>query len=451
MILVVGSVVEWLRLSPDDQGTLWAEDVRNFLANAVTHGIAALATPYAGYLHTVPRLIATGTVAAVPVSGWATAMAFGACVVAAGVAALVFICARDVVPSSTLRLGLAAITLLVPLAPREVLGNTANLHWYFLWLAPWLLLYRPRTRTGAWLLAGVALLATMTEIQMAAFVPLMLWRWRDRRMLPVRVLYLVGAAAQLLATLSDPRGASSANPVPIASVAYGYLINAVMTSWNADPQAIAWLLGVAGPIAGIVLLLPFAAAASIGLLRGSRLQRLMIGVCGIGSMAFYAIAVEVSPSTFYDYATMSDAQLDAPWLARYGVTPSMFLLALVPLALAALARPRGVVGGGVGMGAGVDLLAVDLSVAGLSVAGLSVAGAGSRKALLPAITLLVLAAVLVGNFSSAVSRRSHGPLWRPQVVAMEAYCDIASPSAEYTLHGAPSAMWKIDVPCSRVP
>ncbi len=427
MILVVGSIVEWLRLSPADQGTLWAEDARNFLGNAVEHGIASLATPYAGYLHTVPRLIANGTVAVVPVAGWATAMAFGACLVAAGVAALVFTCARDVVPSTILRLGLAAVTLLVPLAPREVLGNTANLHWYFLWLAPWLLLYRPRTRTGTWLLAGAALLATMTEIQMALFIPLMLWRWREGRMLPVRILYIVGVAAQLLATLSDPRGGSSASPVPIASVAYGYLINAVMTSWTADPNVIAWMLGVAGPIAGIVLLLPFAAAAVVGLLRGSRLQRLMIGVCIGGSMAFYAIAVEVSPGSFYDYATMSDSQLDAPWLARYGVVPSMFLLALVPLALAALARPRG--------------------VAAARAAG----GVRARTVLLPAITLVVLAAVLVGNFSSAVSRRSNGPRWQPQVVSMEAYCDLAAPGAAYRLYGAPSTTWKIDVPCSRVP
>lgn len=448
MVFVVGSIVEWLRLSSADQGTLWAEDVRNFLGNAVTHGIASLVTPYAGYLHTVPRLIATGTVAVAPVAGWATSMAFGACVVAAGVAALVFICARDVVPSTVLRLGLAAITLLVPLAPREVLGNTANLHWYFLWLAPWLLLYRPRTRTGAWLLAGAALLATMTEIQMAVFIPLMLWRWRDRPMLPVRMLYLVGVAAQLLATLSDPRGSSSANPVPIASVAYGYLINAVMTSWTADPHVIAWMLGVAGPIAGIVLLLPFAAAAVVGLLRGSRLQRLMVVVCSVSSMAFYAIAVEVSPGTFYDYASMSDAQLDAPWLARYGVAPSMFLLALVPLALAALARPRGVVGESVG---GVAGTRVGIGAGTAGAAGFSSVGARPRKVLLPAITLVVLAAVLAGNFSSTVSRRSNGPLWQPQVAAMEAYCDIAAPSAVYTLRGAPAVEWKVDVPCSRVP
>ncbi|MEO8906491.1 MAG: hypothetical protein ABI310_00310, partial [Microbacteriaceae bacterium] len=293
-ILVFGSGIEWLRLSPADHDTLWAEDARNFLANALTHGLAALATPYAGYLHTVPRLIAGVTVQTVPVAGWANAMAFGACLVAAGVASLIFICARDVVPSTVLRLGLVAITLLAPLAPREVLGNAANLHWYFLWLAPWLLLYRPRSRSGAWLLGIAALVATMTEIQMAAFIPLMLWRWRDRRMLPMRILYLVGIAMQLCATLSDPRGSSAAHPVPIASVAYGYLINGVMTAWSADPHVIAWMLGVAGPIAGIVLLLPFAAAAAIGLVRGSALQRLMIGVCGIGSVFFYAIAVEVT-------------------------------------------------------------------------------------------------------------------------------------------------------------
>ena len=38
--------------------------------------------------------------------------------------------------------------MLLPLLPNEVLGNEANLHWIFLWLAPWLLLANPRTRWG---------------------------------------------------------------------------------------------------------------------------------------------------------------------------------------------------------------------------------------------------------------------------------------------------------------
>ena len=64
------------------RNTLWAEDGRNFIQDAVNHGpLASLAIPYAGYLHTIPRLIAAVTVSFVPVPQWADAMTAGSCLV----------------------------------------------------------------------------------------------------------------------------------------------------------------------------------------------------------------------------------------------------------------------------------------------------------------------------------------------------------------------------------
>lgn len=67
-----------------------------------------------------------------PVPQWAHALADASCFVVAVVAAAVNSCARVVTDSWKVRHALAAITPLATLAAREVLGNTANLHWYFL-------------------------------------------------------------------------------------------------------------------------------------------------------------------------------------------------------------------------------------------------------------------------------------------------------------------------------
>ncbi len=421
-ILAVGTVVCWLRLPPSAQDTLWAEDARRFLNDAVHLGpIPALFSPYAGYLHTVPRSIAGLTVQFVPMDYWANSMAFGACMVAAGVAALVFVCSRDIIQWLPARTALAAITLLDPLAPHEVLGNTANLHWFFLWLTPWLLLYRPRSRRGSWWLGIAALFAALTEIQMVLFLPLLAWRFRDRRRWPVRILYLVGATAQVVTTIFWPRGVATIPLISLPSLVYGYLINAVMTIWLPTSTAIGRLIVPMGPAAGVLLLLPFLAAAIWGFARGSAIQRTMIVTLLAGSMILYTLAVEVSPGSFYDYARMSASQLASPWLARYGVVPSMMLLALIPIALSTRSPAA-------------------------PLPGPPVRRRMPRTALPPLILALTIV-LLLTQFVPVSTRRSGGPLWLPQVGAQREKCEADSPNTLVPLDGAPGSAWIVYVPC----
>jgi hypothetical protein len=431
-ILIIGALVAWMRLPAAAQDTLWAEDARIFLNQAVQRGpFPALFNSYAGYLHTVPRMIAGLTVQFVPIGLWANSMAAGACIVAAGVAALVFVCSRDVIGWLPARLVLASITILVPLAPREVLGNTANLHWYFLWLTPWLLLYRPRSRSGAWMLSVAALLAALTEIQMAMFVPLLLWRFRDRVRWPVRILFLVGVAAQIGTTLLWPRGHSTEQLIEPASLAYGYLINCVMTIWLPSALEIGKLLTSVGPIACIVFLLPFLAAAVWGFRYGNRLKRVVIVTLLLGSVALYVIAVEISPGTFYDYARMTTQQLADPWLARYGVVPSMMLLALVPIAVTTR-RPRS-------------------AAASMRVPVPPAASRALRRATrlaLPWAASVLIIALMLAQFGPASTRRSGGPLFAPQVAAQTRACLTKPTSDVLPLAGAPASAWKVYVPCS---
>lgn len=423
-ILIAGSLAAWLRLPAATHDTLWAEDARDFLGDAVRDGpIQALFKPYAGYLHTVPRIIAGLTEYFAPVNAWAMVMAGASCLVVGCVAALIFFCARDSVPWLPARVALASITVLVPLAPHEVLGNTANLHWYFLWLTPWALLHRPRSRLGAWLLGFVLILATLTEIQMVLFLPLVLWKWRDPVRLPVRGLYLLGLATQIVTTLISPRGPSQGSPVGLASLVDGYLINSVMTLWISTAPAIGRMLAGFGSLAGVALLLPFLAAAAWGWWRGTAVQRMTIATLLVGSVVLYATAVEVSPGTFYDYASLALLDRADPWLARYGVVPSMFLLALVPVAVAAGRHRR----------------RNDTPTTRRRL----------RRTVSWAVLVTLLALMLV-QFSPSSTRRDHGPLWQPQVAAARETCRTERPTHVIALAGAPASEWKVDLPCSRL-
>jgi hypothetical protein len=364
-------------------------------------------------------------------------MALGACIVTGIVGGLVYISSGTIIRWIPARVVLALITFLIPLAPREVLGNTANLHWYFLWLAPWLLLYRPTSRAASWVIGIAAFFATVTEIQMALFIPLMLWQRGDSRRAPIRALYLLGVVLQVVATLIAPRGSSGAHAVDLASLGYGYLINCVMTIVSANPVVLGPLILGFGPFVGLLILVPFIGLAIYAIRRGSQLQKIMAATLVFGSVALYVVAVEISPGIFYDYAAMSKVQLAVPWLARYGVVPSMFLLALIPLAVVVSRR-----------GNAVDTRRASPVLLHAARTG-SILERFTRDGFRFAV-LLILLAVMVASFTPASTRRSNGPQWQPQVARQEARCVGLSPSAQVSLTGAPSAGWKLSVTCTQL-
>ncbi len=414
-ILIVGSMAEWIRLPAVARGTLWAEDARRFLDNAAVVGpMRALAIPYAGYLHTVPRLIAGFSVQFVPVSAWAVAMSGASCVVAAGVAALVFVCSRDVVTSIVPRLLLAGITLLDPLSPHEVLGNTANLHWYFLWLSPWLLLYRPRSRLGAWALGLVALLASLTEIQTVFAMPLLAWRARDRRRWPVRIPFAVGVIAQVIVTITHPRGSGAHALIGLPSLFDGFLVNSVLPIVFPSSSAVGWTFTHGGPLIGIAILLIFAALACWGFLRTRGTARWFFVALPCASMGLYAAAVEATPAAFSDYAALSPTQWATPWIDRYGVVPSMLLLSMIPIALGFMSQTT---------------------------------RTARRARLLGSVALV---AVLLVQFIPSSTRRDSGPLWAPQVSRAALVCAGKPPATSIALAGAPGGTWLVHVECARL-
>jgi hypothetical protein len=423
VLVAFGAVVAltaWLRIPAVARDTLWAEDGRNFLQGAVNNGpLNSLFIPYAGYLHTIPRMIAASVVGLLPISDWALGMTAGSCVVAGIVAVTVFVASRGIIGWLPARIAIASLTVLAPLAPREVLGNTANLHSLLLWALFWIALSRPRTRASVVGLSLVALLGALTEVQSLFLLPLLLFRPRDRRRWPVRAMLLLGVVVQVAVTLAFPRSPSGHSPDDPLSIVYGYLINAVMPL-GVPQAAIGSILDATGPGVGILILIALAGAAALGMRRGTTTERVVVMALALGSVVIFCTSVVANPNIFYDYADMSPQQLAAAWLTRYGVVPSMMLASIPLISLGVAVETRRRNRNGLGDG---------------------------RKVVLAVLSGLLLVSVVV-QFFPQYTRRSSGPEWRPQLAAASESCETLPAGSRVLL--LETLGWHVAAPCSRL-
>lgn len=409
---VVGIVValtSWFRMSPTTRGTIWAEDGRTFIGDALATAGPTLFRPYDGYLHLVPRLAGEAVTALVPVPSYALAMAALSCLVAAAVAALVYVLARDVVEARGVRAALALVTALVPALPVEVLGNMANIHWYFLWLTPWLLLHRPRGRRSAWFLAAVALVAALTEAQTVYFAPLLLWRWRDRAYWPVRIGLVVGLAAQTLAVLAAPRPERPGEVAEAGDLLAGFAANAVMTVWVGTGEAMAEALDRWGWTAALVPGAIVVACFLLLLVRGTATQRIFALAAAAGAILAWVVPMTVNRRGDLEFLR-PDAAFESVPILRYAVVPSMLLLALVVVGLAVLA------------GRGVSYRVIAL------------------------VVIAPVIAVAATNLRVEEEHRAGGPLWFAEVTTGREIC-ASTETASVDLALAPPG-WALTLPCA---
>ncbi len=408
VVLALGAAaIAWLRIPAADRDVLWAEDGRNFLQDAIDGAAGGVLRPYAGYLHVVPRLLASAVAATVPPAGWAVAMTAGSCLIAGILSAVVFVSARAVIPARMARLAIAMLTVLAPMASREVLGNAANLHSLFFWALFWMLLGRPRSRTGSAVLAAVGLLAALTEIQAVLLLPLLLVAWRDRRRWLVRGAVLLGVVAQLTVTLIWARPASGHQAVGPLSLPYGYLINVVMP-FAVPRSAIGPALNASGPLLGLIVLAALAFCAFWGLRGGIRARTAVIALLAMSAVV-YCASVVANPNPFLDYANISRTALEHVWFVRYGVVPSMMLGAA-------------------------------------AVVGLTAVWQRSARRTVRLVVIAVVIVGLLGNAAPQPTRRSDGPSWSAGVATAEQLCgrrpDTRSVPIGETLG------WQLVVPCS---
>ncbi|WP_296191745.1 hypothetical protein [uncultured Microbacterium sp.] len=335
-IIVAGTFITWVRVAPDGRRRVWAEDANLFLTEAIGYGPwDVIFRGYAGYQHLVPRLV-TATI-----YPWFDIVVFPMllfiiCAALTGlVAAAVFWLSRDLVPWLPARLLLAGVTLYLPLAAQETIGNLADLHAYAMWLAPWLLLYRPRRwATGiGW--AIVTFLVVMTEIQAVFFIWLIFFRLgrANARSYPIYVAFIAGSVGQVITALTIQRTTSN-GPLSVPSTVMGWIVNTVFPLVNANPEQIRQLIRDSGLLVGLLLLVPIVIAAVYVLWRGSGAQRLLVVACLLGSAATYTGSAWSNSSEWFEYAEVGLANIDHLAInIRYGVSAGMLLVAVVPVAL----------------------------------------------------------------------------------------------------------------------
>lgn len=334
LAVAVGTYVAFSRLPAKAQGTIWAEDGGIFLKDALAVGWSGIFSPYEGYLHIVPRFAANLVATLVPVDQYALTMNALSCLVVAVVAVLVFYLSEPFAESYAVRLCWSSATILVAPAPLETLGNFANIHWYLLWLTPWLLL-KPATSPyqKVWTLL-VALLVAMTEIISILFVPLFLYKFRDRSYWPARAGLTVGLFCQISTTLLFPRSASSGYPANIISIVEGWFLNSSSALIYGDSASIIRNIQTFGAAPIVLAAAPFALILVFILVKGNPAHRLLAVVFLVASFASWAAAQIANPQPFFDYAAFAGKDWETFFLSRYSTVPSLFLLALIPLAAA---------------------------------------------------------------------------------------------------------------------
>jgi hypothetical protein len=172
---------------------MWAEDGKIFLAQA--GHLSSFAETYAGYAHTLPRVLAL-LGHQLPVAYWASYAVLASSLVVGALAAFVFAAAREVTRSAAAAVVAAASLALTPALMFETLGSLANLQWFLLPATLWaVLLPAARMSRTAGLVALTA--AASTPLAVLLLPAALLVHRRDAlRQRSVQGL-LVGALIQL--------------------------------------------------------------------------------------------------------------------------------------------------------------------------------------------------------------------------------------------------------------
>lgn len=409
-VALLTAVLTYQRMPRGSRSTLWAEDGSLFLGDALHGGYDVFAV-YAGYLHVVPRIAALLVVHMLDVRSFGLGINVAACALTGVTAAVVYVCAQDVIPGRALRGWLALMTVMLPLIGVEVLANLANLHTMMLWAVFWALVYHPRTLGGAAALAGFTLLACLSEVQTALLAPLALLAllyWRDLRPGLVVAGYALGVAGQTWAVMNHPTGRNPHLLTPsILTQLFG--LEVAMPFWILDPQRFTGLIQDYGWWLAAAAALPVTVGLVLALRHGDMVQRVVALVAfGTGLLLFCVShmmndAVPGGPG----YSVLDSA----PKLIRYAVAPSLLLLALLAIGTAA-AHQRS--------------LRLPTWLGASCMGGLLVAA--------------------VVHFRTPWNYRDRGNTWTGQMAEARAYC--RRPDAiEHYFRLSPHP-WSVNVPCS---
>ena len=409
---IVAAALAWTRVSAGQNDKLYAEDGTLFVRDWMLGGhLSLMWQPYAGYLHVIPRGVGWFVTAVVPVAWWGYAVSVIACGLVGAVAALVFLYSADIVAYYPARIALGLITVLIPIAGIEPLGNLANVHWFLLYLMPWLLMATPRSRPGLIVATALALVATLTEPQCLIFAPLALWRFLTAPAVrPVQLGWAVGIAGQAVSYLISPRPHIPGRP-PVMSILDGYVLNVglpIITSrahlFGATLVRWGWWIGFAW-LAGLL------AFAGVGFLFARTPARVMLVALVLGSAASWGLSYVVNNVADLYYSLWTADRLADPTLMRWGTAASMMLAATIPITVGVLVE--------------------------------------RFPTWWPAATAALT--LFVGVMAADLTHRVpvDGSTWSSQISAAQPACSQA-PDSNIILHIQPYPEWVLDMPCSLI-
>jgi len=418
LVFALAFLAAWFRLPARARDSFWAEDARIFSARALhTSDLPwSIFTPYDGYVHAVPQTLAIGLWATVPTEAMAVAFTAAACAITALVAALVFALTEHWRINRTGRLFLAFTTVMVPGLSYEVLGNLANAHWFLLWLAPFLLLARPRSWWTSPLLGLTALAVLSTEIQAALFLPLLLWRIRDRKRWPIVAGAVLGTAIQAVALVQGGRTTTGAHLPTLASVLDGYFLQVPLVGLTGSGEAASAQVAYSGWLAAYAAVVPFVVGAFWWAWRRTSYRLAAAGIV-LASVIIWSAGYALNRASDFDFSRADHATLlDGVPLLRYAIVPSMLLFALIGLAIG-----------------GCDLNRDRLSRA------------------IAVSALVVSTALAIVHYRVDVpTPRFDGPVWSQSVQDAQEECDLGAHTIDVRvapLYGT----WTLPLPCDRLP
>jgi hypothetical protein len=331
-VFAIAAAGALFRVSFSGLDVLWAEDGRVFLQDAaVAMNPLVIFHPYAGSLHTLPRLVAEAALA-FPAAWWAFAVSALSAIVAGTVALVVFLAAESLGLKPRTRIALAMITVFAPPLASEVLGTAVNLQTLLLWSAPWVFLAVPKSWWSAGLWAVFGLVLATTSIQALLFSPFLLWHWRDSKRWPLRGAVALGLGLQLYAAFHDNRQLFFGTP-DIPSIFAGYILHAVAPAWTGLAGLVGSLVAHSSWwLVAAITLLPFVFASAVVVRRaGSRKWTALIVSFWVASLGIWAVGYVTGATVDLHFAAMTGEQLAASPLLVQGAVPAMLLLSILVL------------------------------------------------------------------------------------------------------------------------
>ncbi|WP_382307445.1 hypothetical protein [Herbiconiux sp. UC225_62] len=324
-MLVAGILITFYRLPSDQRNLIWAEDGTVFLTDAFRNGyLSNLFTPYAGYMHFVPRTAAQLVAAVVPLRDLGIAMNLIGAAVWSTVAIAAFVFTRGRL-QTPLRWLLWLLVLLLPIGSMEVATNVANSHW-FLIFGVFLALSARSGGVVRTVFASVIVLAAVLSDPLALlFAPLVVARLvglRTVRENIVSIVFVAAAVIQIVVDLGTHRDREQPEFDPIGLGR----VYALRVIWGTlmgpkDGSVVFYTIGDLPVL--IVAALVLAALVTLIVLRRHRAGFATLAL--IGSLGFFGVLGVLT----WGALGMEPFGVVIYWAGRYLVVASLLLITAI--------------------------------------------------------------------------------------------------------------------------